>query len=59
MSGWEIGGIIIAAILGVAWLMDAWSRNIDHVFEIIGKLIAASIVVAVIAVGIGIYWLVS
>jgi hypothetical protein len=56
---WEVGVVILLAIIGVAWVMDAWSRNIDSVFEIIGKLIAASIVVGVVAAGVGIYYLVS
>lgn len=59
MKPWEVGAVILVAIIGVAWLMDAWSRNIDHVFEIIAKLIAATVVVGVVAAGVGIYWLVS
>lgn len=59
MSGWEIGAVIVIAIIVVMWLMDAWSRNIDIFFEILGKLLAATIVVGVIAAGVGIYWLVS
>jgi hypothetical protein len=57
--GWEIGGALVIAVFAVAWAMEAWNRNIDNVFEILSKLIAASIVVAVVSVGVGVYYLVS
>lgn len=59
MNPLEVGVILLLAIIGVAWALDAWSRNIDGVFEVIGKLIAATFVVGVVAAGVGVYWLVS